>query len=768
MAVLHRENVVGSFMKSTLVTHKTLWQALIITLMAAFAGMVQAQAEQGDSPQLPGAVDVRIIVDISGSMKQNDPQNLRRPAVRLLARLLPDGATSGVWTFGQYVNMLVPHREVNDAWRDMAIAQSDAINSVAMRTNLGTAIETASDGYFTGGVLSNTHFIVLTDGKVDISRNPSANKAEANRILDTLVPPLKQQGARFHAVALSAEADTEFLRKLASDSNGSFHVAENADDLSRAFLDAFNAAVPQEQTPIDDDGFMVDAGVTEYTALIFWGDNETSDNRALALKAPGAAATTLQQHPDNIRWAREPGYDLITVTDPVAGRWNLDGQLGEGSRVSVVSDLRMIVSPIPGIFSIEKPLAIRVGLFDGDEPIINADFLSVLAVDLTLANEDGRSGTKVLSEQSPPADGVYRYNIAEMPTAGQYQVVVEARSSTFARKFSGTTRFEPAAGAEASAADAPLFAPEMDAANPFKTATPAQPEPQPTAAPAVDEAPAPAVASEPVAEVEPVAEPELTPEEAVQLIQPIDVAELDQPEPAEPENVDSAIAPWMIAAGAGALLVLALLIWLLLRKRKNTDESDAEADVEAEPAAPVPAPEVAAVPVITDIDEPETVPELSSDDLIEPEPELESVPELQPEPELEKVPELEPEPAAKPVVDETPVPSIEPEPDTIAEELSEPGEPEPLLEDDIPLIEPEESEPEPLAFDDEFELSVPDDELEAALDDVDLEESADDEFGLDDFDLSEFDDLPDTETDKGASKGGAPEPKNTPDNDRKK
>ena len=697
-------------MKSTLVTHKTLWHALIITLVAAFAGMVQAQAEQGDSPQLPGAVDVRIIVDISGSMKQNDPQNLRRPAVRLLARLLPDGATSGVWTFGQYVNMLVPHREVNDAWRDMAIAQSDAINSVAMRTNLGAAIETASDGYFTGGILSNTHFIVLTDGKVDISRNPSANKAEANRILDTLVPPLKQQGARFHAVALSAEADTEFLRKLASDSNGSFHVAENADDLSRAFLDAFNAAVPQEQTPIDDDGFMVDAGVTEYTALIFWGDNETSANRTLALKAPGAAAATLQQHPDNIRWAREPGYDLITVTDPVAGRWSLDGQLGEGSRVSVVSDLRMIVSPIPGMFSIEEPLAIRVGLFDGDEPITNADFLSVLTVNLTLAKEDGRSGTKVLSEQGPPADGVYRDNIAELPTAGQYQVIVEARSSTFARKFSGTTRFEPAVGAEASAADAPMFAPEIDAANPFKTATPAEPEPQPDTALMVDGAPAPEPAGEPAAEVEPVAEPE----------------------PAEPESADSAIAPWMMAAGAGALLVLALLIWLLLRKRKNTDEGDAETDAEAnvevetEAAAPAPAPEMAAVPVITDIDEPESVPELSPEDLIEPEP----VPELQPEP----------------LIDETPVPTLGP-----------------LPEETIPLVEPEEGDPEPLAFDDDFELSVPDDELE---------EPTDDELGLDDFDLSEFDDVPSTEAEKsadeGAEKDTGPEPKETPDNERKK
>ena len=710
-------------MTPVLMTHKTLWQAVIITLAAAFSSMVQGQQEpQADSLQLPGAVDVRIIVDVSGSMKQSDPQNLRRPAVRLLARLLPDGATSGVWTFGQYVNMLVPHREVSDAWRDAAIAQSDAINSVAMRTNLGAAIETASDGYFTGGVLSNTHFIVLTDGKVDISRNPSANKAEANRILDALVPPLEQKGARFHAVALSAEADTEFLRKLATDSNGSFHVAETANDLSRAFLNAFNAAVPQEQTPIDDSGFMVDAGVTEYTALIFWGDDETSANRALALQAPGAAAITLQQHPNNIRWAREPGYDLITVTDPVTGRWSLDGQLGKGSRVSVVSDLRMTVSPVPGMFSIEEPLAIRVGLFDGDDPITNADFLSVLTVSLTLAKEDGRSGTKVLSEQGPPADGVYRYNIAELPTAGQYQVVVEARSSTFARKYSGTTRFEPAAGAGASAADAPMFAPETDAANPFKPVTPAGPPA------AVDTAGSPAFerAHEPAADAEPALEPKPVLEPKAAIL-PIGVPELGEPELAESENVDPATASWTMAAGAGVFLVLALLVWSLLRKRKNADEIDAKteaeaeaeaeagagAEAEAEDSAPESAYEVAAVPVITDIDESENVPELGPDDLIE------TVPEL-----------------------------------------------EPLPEDTIPLIEPEEGDPEPLVFDDDFELSVPDDELGAVS--AKPEDSAGSEFGLDDFDLSEFDGLPSTEAEKSADKDAGPEPEQTPVNDRKK
>ena len=38
-----------------------------------------ALAQQAPTLQLPDSADVRIIVDISGSMKTNDPDNLRRP-----------------------------------------------------------------------------------------------------------------------------------------------------------------------------------------------------------------------------------------------------------------------------------------------------------------------------------------------------------------------------------------------------------------------------------------------------------------------------------------------------------------------------------------------------------------------------------------------------------------------------------------------------------------------------------------------------------------
>lgn len=51
--------------------------------------------------------DVRILIDVSGSMKKTDPSNLRVPAMKLINGLIPAGAKAGVWTFGRYVNMTV-------------------------------------------------------------------------------------------------------------------------------------------------------------------------------------------------------------------------------------------------------------------------------------------------------------------------------------------------------------------------------------------------------------------------------------------------------------------------------------------------------------------------------------------------------------------------------------------------------------------------------------------------------------------------------------
>jgi hypothetical protein len=79
-----------------------------------------ASINSGDIDNTQLIPDVRVIIDISGSMKHNDPNNLRKPALELLVKLFPEGSKAGVWTFGQWVNNLVPSESVNKPWRDNA------------------------------------------------------------------------------------------------------------------------------------------------------------------------------------------------------------------------------------------------------------------------------------------------------------------------------------------------------------------------------------------------------------------------------------------------------------------------------------------------------------------------------------------------------------------------------------------------------------------------------------------------------------------------
>ena len=68
--------------------------AILIVLLVGSNPYAEAQQP------IVGRPDVRILIDISGSMKQSDPTNLRAPALELIVQLLPPGSKAGVWLFG--------------------------------------------------------------------------------------------------------------------------------------------------------------------------------------------------------------------------------------------------------------------------------------------------------------------------------------------------------------------------------------------------------------------------------------------------------------------------------------------------------------------------------------------------------------------------------------------------------------------------------------------------------------------------------------------
>jgi hypothetical protein len=379
--------------------------------------------------------DVRIIVDISGSMKQTDPDNLRVPATNLLIELIPDGSQAGIWTFGRFVNMLTPLAQVDDAWRQQARADAQTINSVGLRTNLVEALDkarwqlAADAGY-------EQSIILLTDGRIDMASGANAeqiNQAERQRLSNEVLPAFAAANARIHTLALSNAADKDMLRQIALETGGLYQEAINADELLVAFLRAFDRAVPTEQVPMVDNAFTIDDSVTEFTALIF----KRSSDKPVQLLSPSGAVLNASNSDENaqVRWHEELNYDLITVSAPESGSWQADADMDPENRVQVLTDLRLQVNGLPETIFAGYPVDLDMALTNQGDTVTEPALLRLTDVSMKVTAPDGRVGSKLLSDpENLPADGVYRESLSRLSQPGTYRLEVTASGPTFQRR----------------------------------------------------------------------------------------------------------------------------------------------------------------------------------------------------------------------------------------------------------------------------------------------------------------------------------------------
>lgn len=376
--------------------------------------------------------DVRILIDISGSMKQNDPQNLRRPALELLVKLFPDNAKAGVWTFAQWVNRLVPDKPVDDKWRRNALSKVDQISSVGLQTNIPLAFEKAMYDLNYRDKSYQTHVILLTDGMVDVSKDPAENEKARNKLLKEILPNLKAEGITVHSVALSRNADTDLMERLAIETNGLSAVAESAVDLTRIFLEAFDAAVPAEQVPLQDNQFLVDSSVEEFTALIFRKDMDED----AVLVSPDNTEYRYRDNNKDVKWFRNLNYDLITVKRPFEGEWKIIADLEPNSRVTVVSNLSLLVKRLPRTLFVGESTEVSAVLAEQGKTITNRDFLDLISAEVEVVREgDNERWQLPLSEMVPDLNpGNYKSPLNMLDQAGVYDVFVRVDGKSFVRE----------------------------------------------------------------------------------------------------------------------------------------------------------------------------------------------------------------------------------------------------------------------------------------------------------------------------------------------
>ncbi|WGO97201.1 vWA domain-containing protein [Saccharophagus degradans] len=380
--------------------------------------------------------DVRLVIDVSGSMKRNDPANLRQPAVDLLMQLLPEGSKAGVWTFGKWVNMLVPHQVVDEQWRSLGRAKASEINSVGLYTNIGEALEKAAYDLDAPSDEYAKHIILLTDGMVDIAKQPDKNTQEWRRIVDEVLPKLKAAGYTIHTVALSDNADNNLLKKLSLQTDGIASVAHTADDLMKIFLGTFDAAAPAEQVPLAGNQFVIDSSVEEFTALIF----RKNPADLTELIGPDQAVYSAASQAADASWHRADNYDLITIKQPLEGEWGLSVDMDDDSRVTVVSNLNLRVKAMANNVYIGHDQLLSLVLQEDGKTITRPEFLELMTITAKIMagnNEEvlAEFWQNELTDGEPPLDGRYLEDLPTFEKEGVYELTVVVDGKSFVREF---------------------------------------------------------------------------------------------------------------------------------------------------------------------------------------------------------------------------------------------------------------------------------------------------------------------------------------------
>ncbi len=410
--------------------HAPALAALLLVLCLLLAGTPAWAAADSAEP----VDDVRVLIDISGSMKRTDPHNLRRPALRLFTSLLPRDTRAGVWTFGQWTNMLVKHGPVDAAWKERARKAAGEIGSLGLYTNIEDVLRRATWDWKRPDAASRRSLILLTDGLVDIAKNPAENAASRERIVNDVLPRLQQADVTVHTIALSSESDADLLQQLAATTGGWFETIESADGLERLFLRMFEKVSKADTLPLTDNKVNIDNSIHEATFLVFRKPGSPSTT----VTAPDGSRFGQQQLPAGVEWFEDERYDLITVKNPPPGEWHINADLDPDNRVMVVTDLRLKNTELPNDLSVNQPLLFTAQLEQKGRIIDRPDFLQFVKVTLTQVSDTGDQWQWRLRDDGRQADltandGVFSTRLGESLTEGEHAFTLDVDGITFKR-----------------------------------------------------------------------------------------------------------------------------------------------------------------------------------------------------------------------------------------------------------------------------------------------------------------------------------------------
>ncbi|MCD4670414.1 MAG: VWA domain-containing protein [Actinomycetia bacterium] len=449
---------------------------LPLFIIASFSGFGILQAAGMDPVSGGAPMDLVLVIDESGSMKKNDPGNLRVDAARLfieLNQILTEGNRVAIVGFGEKTNIYIELTKIAKNKKDIMEAISN-IKSNQNLTDMKSALEEVKSMLDERVRKNRTAVIFLTDGDLGIDDIPipdeiregengrpkppvretekSGNKDESdegdgdsqsggniaadpqdrlNEYLEKYKAELfelcheyQKDNIQIFPIAFTDEANIDVLEEIADITLSRLWISKNASDIRDIYLDIFKFMTGTFIYVYSQEGRERIEGnipVGDYMGklVVIAAANESISKPDVGLYAPSESTEC------EIIEIVEPSYIIKIVNKPDEGVWeySINGDMVlamELASVILIEPLKAVYfmnSKIPAMIQLLMPEntegAIEYSDFEISCEIIDPNLLSTGKIRMT---DDGNGA------DGQQGDGIFSYLFEGIPEAGDYKI----------------------------------------------------------------------------------------------------------------------------------------------------------------------------------------------------------------------------------------------------------------------------------------------------------------------------------------------------------
>jgi len=401
-------------------------QLLLCTLLLFIGMQTGVATEKG--------MDVALVLDTSGSMKKNDPNQLREQAAKLFVSLLSRKDKVSVIGFSNRAYPITPLLSLNSRKNESKLLNAiEKMNTNGRYSNLHDAIQGGYDllkQYKSADRMR--HIILMSDGKMDLG-NQARNLRLLEQTLEELTPKLAKENIKIHTIAFTDDSYIPLLKLAAEDTGGEFILLKNSNGIHQVFENMFERTKNPDMLPLDEDSFVVDKAVKEVTIVA----SKYKYNTVIAIQSPEGEELTRKNHSSKVKWYKARKFDLVTITDPAPGYWLIKFSEG-GNKAYIVSDIKLEATSTKQRAESGTPLHIQALLKNKNRRITNSALLNATRFSVKVTSPTGATienslvddGSEIGSEKK---DGIYGISYA-FEKQGPYKIEVTAKGETFDRK----------------------------------------------------------------------------------------------------------------------------------------------------------------------------------------------------------------------------------------------------------------------------------------------------------------------------------------------